>query len=112
MNPTSNSLTNRSRRKCANCGLVNALSDESCRRCGMSLATDTQVDPMGAEPAAIETQGKRGFLKRAGWVLGTTGIILLIWYASLLISSDGLQPDQREKVQQAIAVLVQQGFTR
>ena len=44
--------------------------------------------------------------------MGATLSILVIWYASLLISSDGLQPDQREKVQNAIAVLSQQGFTR
>jgi len=31
---------------------------------------------------------------------------------SLLISSDGLQPDQREEVQKAIAVLEQHGFNR
>ncbi len=61
---------------------------------------------------ALKTPRKRGFLKRVTWVIGATSLILIILYASLLNSSDGLQPDQREKVQQAIAVLAQQGFTR
>jgi hypothetical protein len=39
-------------------------------------------------------------------------VALLIWYVSLLITSDGLQPDQRQHVQSAIAILRQQGFTR
>ena len=37
---------------------------------------------------------------------------LTIWYISLLISSDGLQPEQKQHVQNAIAILRQQGFTR
>src|SRR5258708_37945382 len=36
----------------------------------------------------------------------------MVFYLSLLISSDGLQPDQREEVQKAIAVLEQHGFNR
>src|SRR5207247_6512675 len=32
--------------------------------------------------------------------------------ASLLISSDGLQPDQRDKVEKAIVLVQQQGFGR
>lgn len=39
-------------------------------------------------------------------------VVLIIWYVSLLTSSDGLQPEQREKVQSAITLLQQQGFTR
>jgi hypothetical protein len=112
MNQESTQTPHHSRRKCANCGLVNSGSDELCRRCGTPLAADHRVEPVQAEPEADATTKKRGFLKRVAWVLGATSIILLIWYASLLISSDGLQPDQREKVQNAIAILQQQGFTR
>ena len=46
------------------------------------------------------------------WVLGATSIVLVILYASLLITSNALQPEQREKVQNAIAILQQQGFNR
>ena len=46
------------------------------------------------------------------WVLGATIILLIVWYASLLISSDGLQTDQRIKVENAIAIIQQQGFSR
>ena len=112
MNQDSVQTTHQSRRKCVHCGLVNTGSDELCRRCGTPLDTDDRVEPVQAEPAASATVKKRGLLKRLTWVLGATAIVLVIWYASLLISSDRLQPDQREKVQRAIAVLQQQGFNR
>jgi hypothetical protein len=66
------------------------------------------------EPAAAEEPGrkKRSLLKRLTWIVGATIIALLACYVSLLITSDGLQPDQRERVSQAIAVLEQHGFTR
>ncbi len=113
MTQNSTQLPHHSRRKCANCGLVNTGSDELCRRCGTPLAGDEPVEAVApTTPATSATAKKRGFLKRVTWVLGATSIILVIWYASLLISSSGLQPDQRGKVQSAIAILQQQGFTR
>jgi hypothetical protein len=113
MTQDSNQTPPQSRRKCPNCGLVNTGSDELCRRCGTSLAGDEPAEPSApTAPATTVSTKKRGFLKRVTWVLGATSIVLLILYASLLVSSDGLQPDQREKVQKAIAVLTQQGFTR
>src|SRR5258708_3733656 len=98
-----------SRRKCTNCGLANASSDELCRRCGTPLADEEDVE---AEPLAGGSRKKRSLLKRITWVIATSLIILGMWYVFVLMSSDGLQPDQREKVQQAIAVLQQQGFNR
>ena len=73
---------------------------------------DARLQAVQAEPVAGATENKRGFLKRLTWVLGATSFTLVIWYSSLLISSNGLQPGQRETVQNAIAVLNQQGFTR
>lgn len=110
MKQDSNKTPHESRRKCVHCGLVNTGSDELCRRCGTPLADEERT--IAAEPVASANRKKRGFLKRVAWILGATLIALMICYASLLISSDGLQPDQREKVQNAIAVLQQQGFNR
>lgn len=112
MIPDPNQTPHQSRRKCVRCGLVNTGADELCRRCGTPLADVEQVEPGPAQPVADATVKKRGLLKRLTWILGVTLIILVIWYASLLMSSDGLQPDQREKVEKAIAVLQQQGFKR
>jgi hypothetical protein len=101
-----------SRRKCANCGLVNISRDEKCRRCGTLLTEDEQFDSLPQEPAPAEARKRRGLLQRVIWITGATLVILMIWYVSLLMSSDGLQPDQREKVNSAIALLQQAGFTR
>lgn len=99
------------RSKCADCGLVNAFSDEVCRRCGAPLAVADVPSPR-AEPKSPGLPRKRTFLKRVIWVVSATLVILFIWYVSLLWSSDGLKPDQQQKVQNAIAILRQQGFSR
>jgi hypothetical protein len=100
------------RRKCAHCGLVNRGADEFCRRCGTALADDESSEPVPAKAEIHATTRKRGFLKRVTWVLGATSILLVIWYVSLLISADGLQADERPKVDAAIALLQADGFGR
>jgi hypothetical protein len=113
MIPDPNQQPHRSRQKCANCGLVNTGADESCRRCGSQLTGDDATEQR-PQADVIEQTGtkKRGLFKRLTWIAGATLIALLICYASLLISSDGLQPAQRDQVQQAVAVLAQHGFNR
>ena len=112
MSQDANHTSQSSRRKCPNCGLVNSAGDELCRRCAAQLAAPALEAPRTTEALISGQPPKRGFLKRVTWVLGATTVVLIIWYVSLLMSSGGLQPDQREKVQGAIALLQQQGFTR
>lgn len=100
------------RRKCANCGLVNLATDEQCRRCAALLTDEEPLDSLPRETAPAKAPKKRRLLQRIIWIVGATLIVLIIWYVSLLVSSDGLQPDQREKVNSAIALLQQAGFTR
>ena len=112
MSQDSSQIPHQSRRKCPKCGLVNAGSDELCRRCGEPLTHDEVSDLVSHQPEASAKPKKRGFLKRVTWVLTATLVILIIWYASLLITSDGLKPDQHDKVQKAIGLLQERGFTR
>src|SRR2546426_929543 len=93
--PEFNPKPDMNRSKCPHCGLVNTVSDELCRRCGTPLDADDHAELLQAEPAEA-TPKKRSFLKRVTWIIGATSIILVIWYASLLVSSDALQSDQRE----------------
>jgi hypothetical protein len=109
----SNQTPQLSRQKCANCGLVNAAADEICRRCGNSLTGGDEIESQSLPTVAEQpAPKKRTLLKRFTWILGATFIALVTCYVSLLVSSDGLQPEQREQVQKAIAVLEQRGFTR
>ena len=112
MNQDSNETPLQSRRKCVHCGLVNTGSDELCRRCGTPLARDERVESGPVEPVPGAPVERRGFLKRVMWILGATLTALMISYSSLLLSSNALQLEQREKVQKAIAILQQQGFNR
>lgn len=60
---------------------------------------------------AEKPKGRR-FVRRVVWVVSATLLILIIWYASLLMTSDSLKPDQRVQVQAAIDLIQQGGFTR
>ena len=98
------------RLKCTNCGLVNISADEHCRRCGAQL---TALDAAGSieSDSASKSRG-RSLFRRVMWIVSTTLIILIVWYFSLLISSDGLQPDQYLKVDVATSLLELRGFRR
>ena len=101
------------RRKCANCGLVNAAADEHCRRCGTLLNDDREPFVSATpEPDLATKPPKRGLLKRLAWIVTATLVILIVWYVSLLLSSDGLQADEHQKVDAAIALLQAHGFNR
>jgi hypothetical protein len=96
------------RNKCAQCGLVNVASDNVCRRCGAELNAEPVAVPETVEAAP---QKSRGFLKRVAWIIGATLILLIVFYLSLLFTSDGLQTAQRDQVQRSIAILEQKGFS-
>jgi hypothetical protein len=112
MSQDSIQISHHSGNKCAHCGLVNAAADEHCRRCGSPLIDNQRPTAVKAEPLAEPKIEKRSFLKRAIWTVGVTLVLLAIWYVSLLISSDGLRPEQQEQVQKSIGLLQQRGFSR
>jgi hypothetical protein len=103
---------NAERRKCTNCGLVNRGNDAVCRRCGEPFVLSDDVPPASYEIPPEEKRRGRTFLRRVAWVMSATLVILIIWYASLLTSSDSLKPDQRAEVQSAIDIIQHGGFTR
>src|SRR6185295_6372048 len=100
------------RKKCPNCGLVNAGSDETCRRCGAALDEEGFIGPAGTEAVQTLKPKKRTLLKRLVWIISTTAILLIIFYASLLFSSDKPNPGQLVKIQSAIDFLQMRGFSR
>ena len=107
-----NSTPHLSRLKCVNCGLVNGAADEQCRRCGALLADDEPPLPGGLKAEPVVQPRRRGLLKRLIWITSATLIVLIVWYLSLLMTSERLQPDQYLKVDVAIALIEQGGFTR
>src|SRR5215470_7314456 len=112
MSQDSIQISHHSQNKCAHCGLVNAASDEHCRRCGSPLVDNQSFTAFKAERLAEPKIEKRSFLKRAIWTVGVTLVLLAIWYVSLLISSAGLRPEQREQVQKSVVLLQERGFSR
>jgi hypothetical protein len=101
------------RSKCNQCGLVNAATDEQCRRCGALLLATTEEAELQLEPDVEETDEpvkKRSIRQRNLWIAGTTVAILVMLYVSLIVSSNGLNSEQQAEVQKAIDVLDQKGF--
>src|SRR6185503_19654366 len=91
-----------SRRKCPDCGLVNSGGDQQCRRCGASLSDEDSFVPPTRETEPATQPRKRGLLRRILWIISATLVVLIIWYMSLLLTSDSLPPDQYLKVDVAI----------
>jgi len=104
--------SNLSRRKCVNCGLINAAADEQCRRCGALLPDNEPPEAQPKEEEPAEKPPRRSFRKRVVWILSATLVTLVAWYISLLMTSDRLQPEQYLKVDVAIGLLEQTGFNR
>lgn len=93
--------------KCPRCGLVNFVDAEACKRCGTALGGAQTPD-----------EGARGG-RRAGWlikralvVLSVVVALLLIFYGSLLKSSERLSYDQQQVLTGSIRTLEAGGFSR
>jgi hypothetical protein len=94
--------------KCVRCGLVNAVTDETCRRCGAQInSSEVAEEPSGEERSEPRTLGRRLL-----WIATTTLLLLFIGYLSLLLSSDDLTYEQNNVVRSAVAVLTQKGFDK
>lgn len=100
------------RKKCPNCGLVNAGSDELCRRCGTALYEKEFIERFNTTAAPPLKPKKRTLLRRLVWIFSATAMLLIIFYASLLFSADKPNPNQLVKIQNAIDQLQMRGFSR
>ncbi|HEX8136175.1 MAG TPA: hypothetical protein VF544_01165 [Pyrinomonadaceae bacterium] len=102
--------------RCGQCGLVNFATAEACKRCGAHLKEAGAAEVEAGREFESEAAGqqpppkKRSFAKRVSWVLGMTGLILGVWYMSLLMTSSRANLKQRETIERAIAVLEEKGF--
>ena len=108
----SEASTHYTRRKCPECGLVNAGADEQCRRCGGLLSDADAFVPQAVDAEPVVRPHKRTLLKRIGWIVSATLVVMIIWYVSLLLTSERLPPDQHLKVDVAIGLIEQSGFTK
>ncbi len=92
--------------KCPHCGLINAATDTTCRRCGASLSGEEVAEV----PLVDETTPRRGIGRRLIWIAGTTALLLFVFYMSLLLTSEDLDYEQNQSVNRAIALLEEKGF--
>ena len=102
--------------KCPSCGLVNFAGTGACRRCGAALAAAPHFTPRGScassEPIDEPSAPRRGLLKRAAAVCGATALLLVIFYVSLLETSEPLNLEQKRAVERAVAHVERSGLAR
>src|SRR5262245_56895418 len=80
-----------SRRKCAQCGLVNFGEADTCRRCHSDVAeTAPAVSDIDA-PASSARGARRTLLI----VAATIGLSIFAWSRSLLLTSEPIDDSQR-----------------
>ena len=106
--------------KCAGCGLVNFAHASECKRCNAPLepAFADAAFYAGAasnfefEEAPGEGKRRRGFLRRALWVLVVTFVLLVGSHASLLFTSTAATYDERVQVERSVELIKRAGFSR
>ena len=111
-----------SKRKCANCGLVNFATAAECKRCAAPLgatwavSADDASEALEAHAAGEEVlkEGKRrrSLLTRAAAVVCMTLAALVLCHASLLWTSEAATVEQRIEVRRAVDLIERSGFGR
>jgi transcription initiation factor TFIIIB Brf1 subunit/transcription initiation factor TFIIB len=100
--------------KCANCGLVNFVTDATCKRCGNALTDHQATDEADDEHRSDEHRSEkhRSVAKRVLATFALACLSLLLCYASLIRTSDPITFAQRQTVNRAIDLIGQKGFAR
>ncbi|HEY0429167.1 MAG TPA: hypothetical protein VGC76_15410 [Pyrinomonadaceae bacterium] len=93
-------------KKCPNCRLINFTGAEECARCQVNLLEVAS----GAEKP--KTSLRRKIIGRAASCAVVCLLALTGFYLSLLFTSKSLSYDEKAKVESAIKVLEEKGFSR
>lgn len=96
-------------RKCPRCGMVNWAGDAACRRCGASF--ERRARQRAGEEAGAPAR-TRSLARRLLFIAGALLLFVLSAYASLLLTSERVNAEQRRTVERAVDVLAQNGFGR
>lgn len=97
-----------SKNTCTQCGLINFAADEACRRCGAALHPTGPIEERrAAAPARARSPWRKLFS-----VFAVTLALLLVCFASLLLTSDPLSLNERQTVVGVIPILEQAGFLK
>ncbi len=100
---------NEMNKKCPQCNLINFSNAENCRRCEFDL-TNSSIPQTTVENRNSSALSK--IIKRTIILVTVCFFSLIGFYASLLFTSSPLTVDDRAKVNDAISILEQKGFTK
>ena len=111
--------------KCPSCGLVNFSTAHECKRCGALLSeefaprADEFAHPQGEHAAADfaefdegEKPPRRSLARKVLAGCLTAGLLLVVFYVSLLETSTAVTYEQKQVVLRAVDLIERKGFTR
>jgi hypothetical protein len=96
----------RMNKKCLNCKLVNFPTAETCLRC------QSQLSEIVENKQEIVSEKNHTMLKRAIVCVAMIIFVLLGFYVSLVFSAKSLSYEEKQKVNSAIKILEQKGFSK
>lgn len=95
------------KKHCPNCHLVNFPHAEECVRCRQNLSEYTI-----SEAAAKTTSSKSTILRRAIICVVVCFLVVFGFYLSMIFTSSSLKYDEKQKIQSAINILEEKGYTK
>jgi hypothetical protein len=91
-------------KKCPQCGLINYPTAQSCIRCGRGFGESENIP-------SNRSFLKSSLMRRAVVCVLVIMAVVVGFYSSLLLSADALSTDERERVEAAIRILDEKGFS-
>ena len=92
---------------CPNCNLVNFPHAEECVRCRHKLD-----EAVFQDTAAKSKSSKSTILRRAIICVAVCVLVIFGFYLSMIFTSSSLKNDEKQKIQSAINILEEKGYTK
>lgn len=96
-------------KKCPACNLINFSNAVKCKRCDADLRSFQDVQTASEKP---KRSPKAKLLRRAAVCLAVCLFTLFGFYLSLLVSAKRLAYEEKQKIERAIQILDEKGFSK
>lgn len=99
-------------KKCPRCDLNNLARSRSCARCLLELEVPVSLAEVVSEEEPITKSLGKKILRRVAVLLVVTGVTVVGFYLSLLLSARPLNAEERSRIDTSISILERAGFDK